>query len=198
MEIKRCEEILYEINKSKFLGYAFPVYNLQEVEEILSDMRAKHEKATHVCFAYQISSPHMEKCSDDGEPDGTAGRPMLEILKKNDISNTLLIVVRYFGGIKLGAGGLVRAYSTSAKMTIDAAEKVEYGDYIQYEVSTSINNKNALNLLQNKLGFKIVSQMYTTEYIATIIVENLGQEIESDFNLNGIRVLSKKHKKLVK
>ncbi len=195
MEIKDCEEILYEINKSKFIGYAYSVENVDKISEMIEKVKKIHEKATHVCYAYVLSSPHMEKCSDDGEPDGTAGRPILEVIKKNGITNTLLIVVRYFGGIKLGAGGLVRAYSTCAKNTIDVAEKVEYCNYFEYNVSTAIDNKKVLDRLQGKLGFEILSKQFSSEYLVKLIIKD---EVDEYFIKNNIKILNKKMVKQAK
>lgn len=103
-----------EIKKSKFIGLKFEITNSEEVPEILSNLKKEHKKARHIAWAYIISTPHQEKCSDDGEPSGTAGRPILGVMQKRGATNCLVAVVRYFGGIKLGAGGLVRAYSKTA------------------------------------------------------------------------------------
>lgn len=99
------------INKSKFITKLFSVNNTNEVNEILNNIKKEYNDSTHICFAYILEN--TEKCSDDGEPSGTAGLPILNVLKKNNLTNVLAIVIRYFGGIKLGAGGLVRAYTNS-------------------------------------------------------------------------------------
>lgn len=112
-----------EIKKSKFLGYKYDIASADEVEGILADLKKEHKKARHIAWGYIISSPHQEKCSDDGEPSGTAGRPILNVLQKRGLSNCMVAVVRYFGGIKLGAGGLVRAYSKSASEALNGSEK---------------------------------------------------------------------------
>lgn len=113
--MKSCAEFLYEEKKSKFLAFFFEINSREQIDEILKDVRAEHKKATHVCFAVKyFGSEYVCKCSDDGEPSGTAGRPILNVLEKQGRTNCLLIVVRYFGGIKLGAGGLVRAYTKAA------------------------------------------------------------------------------------
>lgn len=101
-----------EINKSKFISYKFELNSLQQTKEILQELKVQHKKATHICWAYVYSKEVVsEKCSDDGEPSGTAGHPILNIIKKKNLTNTMVVVVRYFGGIKLGAGGLTRAYT---------------------------------------------------------------------------------------
>lgn len=101
--------------KSKFLGYVFDVTSASEVEEHIKMLKKEHKKSTHICYAYSISSDVvLAKAVDDGEPSGTAGRPILNVIEKKNLKNVLVCVVRYFGGIKLGAGGLVRAYTKCA------------------------------------------------------------------------------------
>ncbi len=100
------------IKKSKFIAYKYEINSLQEVKEILQNLKKEHKKANHICFAYLYNKELVsEKCSDDGEPNRTAGYPILQVMKKKNLTNTLVAVVRYFGGIKLGAGGLTRAYT---------------------------------------------------------------------------------------
>ena len=104
-----------EIKKSKFYGYLYNVNSANDVAKILEDLKKEHKKATHICYAYKIvDGVEIIKFSDDGEPSGTAGRPMLNVIEKKNLKNVLICVVRYFGGIKLGAGGLVRAYTKCA------------------------------------------------------------------------------------
>lgn len=105
------------IKNSKFIGMVFPVHHEEDVKEYLSHIRSKYMDATHCCYAYIIDS--IKKESDDGEPGGTAGIPMLQVLEKNHLNHVLCIVVRYFGKIKLGAGGLVRAYTKSVTTTLE-------------------------------------------------------------------------------
>lgn len=108
-----------EVKKSKFLGYAFSVKNLNECLKIIENLKKEHKKAKHIAYAYILSNPYLEKYSDDGEPSGTAGRPILNVIQKKNKQDILVCVVRYFGGIKLGAGGLVRAYTKSASEVFD-------------------------------------------------------------------------------
>ena len=126
ISIDKEYQALYEIQKSKFYSFAYPVFDVDAVNEILEMVRAEHKTATHVCYAYVLDSPKTEKMSDDGEPGGTAGKPMLELIKKKKLSNVLLIIVRYFGGIKLGAGGLVRAYTNAGNMALNDATIREF------------------------------------------------------------------------
>ena len=111
------EQSYYEISKSKFYGYKFEIKTEKEVKLIIENLKAEHKKARHFCFAYIVDdNGAKEKVSDDGEPKGTAGMPILNVLKHKSLRNILLVVVRYFGGIKLGAGGLVRAYTKTASL----------------------------------------------------------------------------------
>ena len=105
-----------EIKKSKFIGYYFEVASKDEVKEILESLKKEHKKARHIPYAYKIDNEI--KKSDDKEPSGTSGMPILNIIEKNNLNHTLIAVVRYFGGIKLGAGGLIRAYSNTSKEVI--------------------------------------------------------------------------------
>ena len=108
-----------EIKKSKFFGYYFNVESQEDVKTILEQIKKENKKATHVCYAFRITKgQYLEKAVDDGEPSGTAGKPILNVIQKQNLSNVLVVVVRYFGGIKLGAGGLVRAYSKTASETV--------------------------------------------------------------------------------
>ena len=106
--------------KSRFIGYLFHCKNVDDVQKALIFLKTEHKKATHICYAYSLKNPFLEKAVDDGEPGGTAGRPILSVLQKKGASDVCVFVVRYFGGIKLGAGGLVRAYTktTSEVMKI--------------------------------------------------------------------------------
>lgn len=115
---------MYELieKKSKFFGYAIKVKNVQEIENALSQIKSEHKKPTHICYAYLLLSPVLAKAVDDGEPSGTAGRPILNVIEKRGLKDVLVVVVRYFGGIKLGAGGLVRAYTKCANGAVEELE----------------------------------------------------------------------------
>ena len=101
-----------EISKSKFIAYKKELTSLEEVKAFLLQLKKEHKKARHICYAYVYKNEVIsEKCSEDGEPGGTAGYPILNVIKKKNLTNVMVAVVRYFGGIKLGAGGLTRAYT---------------------------------------------------------------------------------------
>ena len=114
------------IKKSRFIGYAKPVETEEEAIEFIEEIKDKHKDATHNVYAYVIGeTSNTQRYSDDGEPSGTAGIPILEVLKKEELRNTVVVVTRYFGGIKLGAGGLIRSYIKGAKEGLDASKIVE-------------------------------------------------------------------------
>lgn len=120
--ITKPTENSFDIDKSVFMTYAFSVNNSDELEKRLINIRKEHNKATHICYATIMSSPQVEKAVDDGEPQGTAGKPMLQVLKKQNLTNIAVVVVRYFGGIKLGRGGLLRAYVKSVAECLKKCE----------------------------------------------------------------------------
>lgn len=110
------------IKKSKFITKLYKINEIFEIKDIIDNLKGIYKDATHICYAYIING--QEKCFDDGEPSGTAGLPILNVLKKNDLNCILCVVIRYFGGIKLGAGGLVRAYANSVNETLKLVDKV--------------------------------------------------------------------------
>lgn len=124
--VKQCSEAEYTINRSRFIGRCFPVESEEAALCLLGDIRKKHWDATHNCFAYRIGENAAARFSDDGEPGGTAGKPIMDVLTGRGLTNVLCVVTRYFGGILLGAGGLVRAYFKSAADAVAKAGVVSY------------------------------------------------------------------------
>jgi len=161
------------INKSRFIGIMQELGSEQDISNTLNQVKLEHKKATHICYAYVYSVDKvLEKCSDDGEPDGTAGKPMLDILKKNNLSNVLLVVVRYFGGIKLGAGGLVRAYAGASSEVIKLCQLGTFRDVLSIKISCNI--PFAKKLLDYLRGYeiKIISQEYSDVFSVKVAVED--------------------------
>lgn len=109
------------INKSRFIGYVFPVKDRDEANARIAEIRAMHPQARHNVYAYCVRNPEYSRYSDDGEPQGTAGMPVLDVIKKSGVTDCLIVVTRYFGGILLGTGGLVRAYFSAAKQALEKA-----------------------------------------------------------------------------
>lgn len=137
------------IDKSTFIGYAKPVKTEEEAIEFVNEIKKKHKDATHNVWAYTIGkNMNIQRYSDDGEPQGTAGIPTLEVIKKEDLRDVVVVVTRYFGGIKLGAGGLVRAYTKGAKIGLQAANIIEKVMFKEVKVKIDYNQ---LGKVQNEI-----------------------------------------------
>lgn len=158
-----------EIKKSIFIGHAFFVKSEEEALEILDRVKEEHRSATHNCHAYIIGEDGLtQRYSDDGEPSGTAGIPMLEVLKKEEMRNVLVIVNRYFGGTKLGAGGLVRAYTDAVVKALDEAKRCERKNFTRTKIIYDYTFHGAIvNLLANE-NYKIIEENYTDKVEVTI------------------------------
>ena len=138
------------VEKSVFMGHAKPVATEEEAREFIDEMKMKYKDATHNVWAYTIGETmNIQRYSDDGEPQGTAGIPTLEVIKKEDLRNVVVVVTRYFGGIKLGAGGLVRAYTKGAKIGLEAAKIVEKKPFTEIHISVDYT---LLGKIQNELS----------------------------------------------
>jgi len=145
--IKKEAVIEFEIKKSKFIGYIKPIFSKKEAEEFIKKIKDKHKDARHNCSAYKVLENGQEhyKIDDDGEPSGTAGKPMGEILNILEVDNVVVVATRYFGGIKLGAGGLIRNYAKTAKLAVEKGEIITLKNKkqivleIPYEKSTKID-----------------------------------------------------------
>lgn len=129
--------------KSRFIGHIRPVRTKAEAEAFIAQIKAKHRDATHNVSAYLVKDERIERYSDDGEPQGTAGIPALDVLKKEGLTDVCVVVTRYFGGILLGGGGLVRAYSHSCKLAVDAAQVIHMraGERLRVQFSYSLYGK---------------------------------------------------------
>ena len=121
--IAKYETTEIKIKSSKFISSAFPVISKEEAMLKLNEIKTKYFDATHNCFAFQIWKDNVFRTSDDGEPSGTAGKPILSAIKKNKVNDLIVIVTRYFGGTKLGTGGLIRAYNEAADLVLELCEK---------------------------------------------------------------------------
>lgn len=152
-------EILFKEKSSKFFGYAFPIQSEEEVKPIIDDLRKKHPYAVHYCYAYQIGVEKIiYRANDDSEPSNSAGAPIYGQIQSFGITNTLIVVVRIFGGIKLGVGGLITAYKTTAQMTLEASEIIEKTIDIHYLVSFDYKNMNKVMRVVKEKNLEIVNQ----------------------------------------
>lgn len=195
--ITQASEGIFRDKGSKFIGYAFPIRNEAEVKEITAKLRSEHNKARHFCWAIRLTPDrNVHKFNDDGEPSGTAGRPILNALLSADVTNILVVVVRYFGGTLLGVPGLINAYKTATVEALNAAEiitktvndvyELEF-DYLMMNDVMSVVKQEQLNILsQNfdthcKLSFEVrkanlnivLSKLEKIEGLKTVYLETV-------------------------
>lgn len=164
--VNETRESKIVIKKSIFISYIYPIKNTQEFDEILSEIKKEHKNSTHVCYAYALCDSFA--LHDDGEPPKTAGKPILDVIKGLGLENVACIVVRYYGGINLGIGGLIRAYSQGAKSVIDLCQMIEKHN-------------------TTKISIKCEYEDYPK--ISDILIKNEGIFLKSDF-LSDIFVLA--------
>ena len=153
------EEILLKEKNSKFFGYAYPVTTEEEIKNNIDILRKKHHGAAHFCYAYQIGTDKIQfRANDDGEPSNSAGAPIYGQIQSFGITNVLVVVVRFFGGVKLGVGGLISAYKTSAQMALEASEIIEKTIDIHYIVTFDYKNMNKVMRVIKEKNLQIISQ----------------------------------------
>lgn len=190
---ERLEEEIVE-KKSKFIGTLFYVKNEDDAQEIIKNIKKQYHDARHNCFAYRIMTEDgaIERFSDDGEPSGTAGGPMLNILSKNNLCNVLIVVTRYFGGILLGTGGLVRAYSDATTKVINTASLANETIGMEVEVEIDYTQLELLKYYCKKNNICIVNIVY--ENNIKCYLEVTDEELEGflDKNKNNCNVLEYK------
>lgn len=153
------EEILFKEKNSKFFGYAFPVTTEDEIKNHLEILRKQHHGAVHFCYAFQIGTDKIQfRANDDGEPSNSAGAPIYGQIQSFGLTNILVVIVRFFGGVKLGVGGLISAYRTSAQMALEASEIIEKTINLHYIVSFDYKNMNKVMRVIKEKNLEIVSQ----------------------------------------
>ena len=177
--------IEFEEKKSKFIGYIKPVSTVEEAEKFIASIREMHPNATHNVPLYRVVEEGQEyfKYNDDGEPTNTAGKPMAEILNILDVYNVAIVATRYFGGIKLGAGGLIRNYAKTAKIAVNEAEIVEYKEkslfIIDYDYEYTGEVESFLNMYKKEFEIEIVEKNYSSRVTMKIKADS---EIEEKLN----------------
>ncbi|CAI8928407.1 IMPACT family protein [Methylocaldum szegediense] len=160
--IEKGSESSFTVNHSRFIGYALPCADESQLRVRLAEIASTHPNAHHLAFAYRIKTEHgiIAHFSDAGEPSGTAGKPILAHISGFDVVNALVAVVRYFGGVKLGAGGLVRAYGGTAKMALESASLIPYVEYAEVRLTIDYPKFQALTYRVEKAGGEIVSRAF--------------------------------------
>jgi uncharacterized YigZ family protein len=153
------EQILFKEKSSKFFGYAFPIQTEEELKPIIDQLRKKHPHAGHFCYAYQIGTETLSyRANDDGEPSNSAGMPIYGQIQSFKVTNTAVVVVRIFGGTKLGVGGLISAYKTAAQMTLENSTIIEKTIDVDYQISFDYKNMNKVMRVIKEKKLEMVSQ----------------------------------------
>lgn len=173
-------EILTKEKGSRFLGYAFPVSSAEMAERAIESIRQLYPKATHHCFAYRLGSDNQNyRANDDGEPRGTAGLPIYNQLLAHEVTDCLVIVVRYYGGVKLGVSGLIKAYKENAAEVLQYAEKVAVIPKIIYEVSSQTADQHLVFGLLHRFKAEYDLQTTSAEAIFTV---SIPEKDEKEFS----------------
>ena len=176
--IKKAVQCEINVKKSQFICALFPTKTKKESKEIIQKLNEQYSDATHNCTAYITSDG--EGFDDDGEPGGTAGKPMINVLRKNELHNITAVVTRYFGGIKLGAGGLVRAYSKSVMEAVGEAEIVEIEEYDVYQITFEYSNIKTADAEVRNNQLTTINKYYTDK-VSYEIVSKENRDIEKIF-----------------
>lgn len=192
------ENVTAEITekKSKFIANMFYVENKEVAENIIKEIKKKYHNARHNCIAYRVIEKGilLEKFSDDGEPSGTAGAPMLDIIRKNNLCNVLVVVTRYFGGILLGTGGLVRAYSNATIKAIENSKKVHKCEGYEIELELDYNSLDIFKYYCKKKNINIINIDYIDVIVCKIELKNEAKEkLIEDINKKNIKIKNMKN-----
>ena len=174
--IKGRAEARFEEKKSVFIGYACHVTSEEEALSFVKEIKEKHKDATHNCYGYVMKGGILCRYSDDGEPQGTAGKPILDMLVKSGVDDVCVVVTRYFGGTLLGTGGLVHAYSLGAKMAVEAAGVVQFENYVVFKVAATYSDYQKISFELEKCDAIIDS----TDYADNVTVQFAVKEALAD------------------
>ena len=188
---KASEETLFKDRNSKFFGYAFPIFNEDDVKVSLEILKKKHHSARHFCYAYQIGVEQIKfRANDDGEPNNSAGMPIYGQIQSFEVTNILIVSVRYFGGTKLGVGGLINAYKTSAEITLQASEIIEKTVDVFFQLNFQYDLMNKVMRVVKEKNLNIVSQKLEMdcEYVISIRKKNASMIFEIFDNLYKVNI----------
>lgn len=181
--VRNFGEDSFEEKKSEFIGYCKRVENEEEAKEFVNEIKNKHKQARHNCYAYIIGeNMGIQRYSDDGEPQGTAGIPILEVMKKNEVKDCAVVVTRYFGGILLGTGGLTRAYTKGAAIAIKAAGIVEKVDGVEVIIKIDYDLLGKVQYVCGQNQWHIEDSVYSDKVEIHILAEkSVAEVIEKTF-----------------
>lgn len=171
--LKPTEEVLFKDKNSKFFGYAFPVSSEEEIKTLLEQVKKEHHAARHWCYAYQLGTeePNIQfRANDDGEPNNSAGMPIYGQIQSFEVTNILIIAVRYFGGVKLGVGGLINAYKTTAQMALEVADIVTRTINKLFLIHCDYKNINTVMRIIKEKNLDVTNQKMELDCEITISV----------------------------
>lgn len=175
------DEILFKEKNSKFFGYAFPIQSEEELKPIIERLRKQHPNAGHCCYAYQIGTETLiYRANDDGEPSNTAGMPIYGQIQSFEVTNILIVIVRIFGGVKLGVGGLISAYKTTAQLILESCEIIEKTIDIRYLISFDYKNINKVMRVIKEKNIIIVAQQINMSCEIKIVIRKKNAEMIFD------------------
>lgn len=178
LTIKTSAEALLKDKNSKFYGYSFPISTTQEVKVIIDELRKSHHNARHFCYAFRIGlDGNLFRSNDDGEPSGTAGKPILGQIDSKKLVNVLIVIVRYFGGTKLGVSGLINAYKTTAKLVLSNSEIIQKELLSQLKIQCTHENVPFLLDILKKKKVSILEKSFADLASFTLLVKK-SQEVE--------------------
>ena len=176
------EPYLLKEKSSKFFGYAFPIENEDDVKSIIEDLRKNNNGAGHFCYAYQLGIEKVSyRANDDGEPNNSAGMPIYGQIQSFEVTNVLIVVIRYYGGIKLGVGGLISAYKTVAQMSLEQSEIIEKTIDVHFIVSFTYENMNRVMRVIKEKNLDIVTQKL--ELTCEIEIKTRKKNAETIFDI---------------
>lgn len=190
---KPSEEVLFKDKNSKFFGYAFPIKNEEEVKIHLENLKKQHHSARHWCYAYQLGkqeNQHQFRVNDDGEPNNSAGMPIYGQIQSFEVTNILIVIVRYFGGVKLGVGGLINAYKTAAQMALEQSKIVEKTINQKIQLKFEYKDMNKVMRVIKEKDLKITNQTLELSCVIDISVrlKNIKSVIETFESIYGVEI----------
>lgn len=176
------EAILFKDKNSKFYGFAFPVQSENEVKNHIENLKKKHHAARHWCYAYQLGTETFSfRANDDGEPNNSAGMPIYGQIQSFDVTNILLVIVRYFGGVKLGVSGLINAYKTTAQLTLEASKIVKKTINVEFRITFDYKNMNKVMRIIKENNITVTNQKL--ELDCNIYISIRKKDATSIFNI---------------
>lgn len=181
--ISQAAEVIYKDRGSKFLAFAFPVSSESDIKEKLLSLKKEHPSASHHCYAWRLGADKLAfRANDDGEPSNTAGKPILMQIQSNDLTNILIVVVRYFGGTLLGVGGLIQAYKQAAMEVLQKTERLERFILFEYEAEFDFDHMSAMMRILRDVEANVSSAKYEEKNVVTFTIKkHFSEKLEERF-----------------